>query len=302
MSTNNDQLNTEKKTNKNLKAVIVVLALLFLGAIGYIIKLSSDVKQTHTELTQTISEKDSIIADLEALKVTYDQAIAENTELSEELKEERAKVVKLIEEVKQAKATSSSLGNYKKRYQELEGKFNALIRENEELKLANEGLTQVIDSTSVILVEEREYSQKLLGQNEELSKIVDEASKLAIQNLKTSAYKVRNSGKEVETEKARRADILKIQFTIAENKVAKQGDRNYYVQVIDSKMNVLGEKKTVEFGEQSLTYSFVSTVDFKNSTVNVSENIPGDNFEKGLYHVHIFDGNQLLASQSFTLK
>ncbi len=302
MSTNNDQLNAEKKTNKNLKAVIVVLALLFLGAIGYIFKLSNDVKQTHTELTQTISEKDSIIADLEALKVTYDQAIAENTELSDELKEERAKVVKLIEEVKQAKATSSSLGNYKKRYQELEGKFNALIRENEELKLANEGLTQVIDSTSTILVEEREYTQKLLGQNEELSKIVDEASKLTIQNLKTSAYKVRNSGKEVETEKARRADILKIQFTIAENKVAKQGDRTYYVQVIDSKMNVLGEKKTVEFGEQSLTYSFISTVDFKNSSVNVSENIPGDNFEKGLYHVHIFDGNQLLASQSFTLK
>ncbi len=238
MITNNDQLNTEKKTNKNLKAVIVVLALLFLGAIGYIFKLSNDVKQTTTELTQTVSEKDSIIADLEALKVTYDQAIAENTELSDELKEERAKVVQLIEEVKQAKATASSLGNYKKRYQELEGKFNALIRENEELKLANEGLTQVIDSTSTILVEEREYSQKLLGQNEELSKIVDEASKLAIQNLKTSAYKVRNSGKEVETEKAKRADILKIQFTIAENKVAKQGDRVYYVQVIDSKMNV----------------------------------------------------------------
>ncbi len=302
MSTNNNELSAEKKTNKNLKAVIVVLSLLFLGAIGYIFKLSNDVKKTNIELTQTLSEKDSIIADLEALKVTYDQAIAENTELSDELKEERAKVVKLIEEVKQAKATSSALGNYKKRYLELEGKFNALIRENEELKLANEGLTQAIDSTSTILVEEREYSQKLLGQNEELSKIVDEASKLSIQNLKTSAYKVRSSGKEVETEKARRADILKIQFTIAENKVAKQGDRTYYVQVIDSKMNVLGEKKTVEFGEQSLTYSFISTVDFKNSSVNVSENIPGDNFEKGLYHVHIFDGNQLLASQSFTLK
>ena len=302
MITNNDQLSAEKKTNKNLKAVIVVLALLFLGAIGYIFKLSNDVKHTTTELTQTLSEKDSIIADLEALKVTYDQAIAENTELSDELKEERAKVVNLIAEVKQAKATSSSLGNYKKRYQELEGKFNALIRENEELKLANQGLTQAIDSTSTILVEEREYSQKLLGQNEDLSKIVDEASKLAIQNLKTSAYKVKNSGREVETEKAKRADILKIQFTIAENKVAKQGDRNYYVQVIDSKMNVLGEKKTVEFGEQTLTYSFITTVDFKNSTVQVSENIPGDNFEKGLYHVHVFGGNQLLASQSFTLK
>lgn len=289
-------------SNKGLKTAVIILSVLLLGAVGYIVKLSSDISETNTQLTTTISEKEAVIADLEALKVTYDQAIAENTELSEELKAEREKVVQLIEEVKQSKATASAMGNYKKRYQELETRFNALIQENEQLKAENEGLTQMVDSTNTMLLEEKEYTQTLLGQNEELSKIVDEASKLSILNLKTGAYKVRNSGKEVETERARRADILKVQFTIAENKIAKKGDKNYYVQVIDGKMNVLGEKKTVTFDEQTLTYSFITTVDYKNSTVNVSENLKGDDFEKGLYHVHIFDGNELVASQSFTLK
>jgi hypothetical protein len=46
--------------------------------------------------------------------------------------------------------------------------------------------------------------------------------------MKTSAYKVRNSGKQIETDKARRADVLKISFTIAENQIAKSGDKVYY--------------------------------------------------------------------------
>lgn len=295
------KMSTEN-SNKGLKAGVVVLSLLLLGAIGYIVKLSSDVKETQTELTTTKSEKEVIIADLEALKITYDQAIAENTEMSEDLKAEREKVVQLLEEVKKEKANSASLGNYRKRYQELEAKMAALVQENEFLKMANDSLSVAIDSTNTILLEEREYAQTLLGQNEELSKIVDEASKLSILNLRTGAYRVKNSGKEVSTDKAKKADILKVEFTIAENKVAKTGDKSYYVQVIDGKSSVMGERQTIAFGDQTLTYSFIATVDYKNKTVDVSENLKGDNFEKGLYHVHIFDGKELVASKSFTLK
>jgi hypothetical protein len=69
----------------------------------------------------------------------------------------------------------------------------------------------------------KKYNETLVGQNEELSK----AEKGTVLNMKTSAYKVRNSGKQ--TDKARRADVLKISFTIAENQIAKSGDKVYYV-------------------------------------------------------------------------
>jgi len=68
-----------------------------------------------------------------------------------------------------------------------------------------------------------------------LAKTVEIASKLSVLNLKTSAYKLKSSGKQIETDKASRVDVLKISFTIAENRVAKSGDKTYYVQVIDSK-------------------------------------------------------------------
>lgn len=291
-----------QNNNSKLKAIILVLSLLLLASLGYMFKMSSDAKKVETELSTVTTEKESALEELAQLKTTYDAAIAENTSMSEELIAERDKVVKLMEDLKRAKVHSGTLANYKKQIATLQAKMNDLIRENDALKKLNQDLTAEIDSTKTILVEAKEYNQVLAGQNEELTKTVEKASKLSILNLKTGAYKVKSSGKEVATEKARRADILKVSFTIAENKVAKSGDKSYYVQVIDSKNNVLGEKKLIEFGDQSLTYSFITTVQYENNTVNVSENLPGENFEKGTYFVNIFDKGELVGKTSFTLK
>lgn len=264
--------------------------------------MSSDSKKDNQTIVKLEDDNAKVLDELNILKTTYDAAIAENTSMSEELIAERDKVVKLMEEVKKAKGDAASMSRYKSQVADLQNKMNALIQENDALKKLNQDLTTEIDSTKTILVEAQQYNQVLTGQNEELSKTVEKAQKLSILNLKTGAFKVRNSGKEVATERAGRADILKVSFTIAENKVAKSGDKSYYIQVIDSKNNVLGEKKIVEFGDQSLTYSFISTVQYENSTVNVSENLPGDKFEKGTYFVNIFDKGELVGKTSFSLK
>ncbi|MFN8275100.1 MAG: hypothetical protein U0X58_09510 [Flavobacteriaceae bacterium] len=291
-----------QKSNSNLKAVIAVLALLLVGSLVYIFKMTSDAKALQTELTETKSDKASVMKDLEELKARYDAAIAENTSMSDELIAEREKVVNLMADLKKSKGDAASMAKYKKMYNELEGKMKTLMAENEALKKDNAKLTTQRDSTVTVLGEARKYNEVLVGQNEELSKTVEIAQKLTISNLKTAAYKLRSSGKQIETDKARRADILKISFTIAENKVAKQGDKTYYIQVIDSKNNVLGEKKTENFGENSLTYSFQTTVKYENKSVNVSQDLPGQNFEKGTYFVNVFDKGELVSKSSFSLK
>jgi len=177
-----------------------------------------------------------------------------------------------------------------------------MMAEIETLKKENTTLTTQRDSTVMVLGESKKYNEVLIGQNEELSKTVEIASKLNVSNLKTAAYKLRSSGKQIETEKARKADVLKISFTIAENKVAKQGDKTYYVQVIDSKNNVLGEKKTESFGSETLTYSFATTVKYENKSVEVTQDLPGSNFEKGTYFVNVFDKNELVSKSSFSLR
>jgi chromosome segregation ATPase len=261
--------------------------------------MSSDSEIVKTELDTTLTEKESVMKDLQALKATYDAAIAENTTMSEELIQERDKVVSLMDELNKSKGDMSK---YRNQVAALQNNMKNLMAENEGLKKQNTTLTTQRDSTIVVLGESKKYNEVLVGQNEELSKTVEKGSKLTILNTQTAAYKLKGSGKQVATDKASRADVLKISFTIAENQIAKSGDKTYYVQVIDSENNVLGDKKTESFGDKTLTYSFATNVKYENKTVNVSEDLQGKNFAKGTYFINIFDKDELVSKTSFSLR
>jgi len=291
-----------QNSNSKLKSIIAILAVLLIGSLIYIFKLTSDAKELQTVVTTTKSDKEAVLKDLAALKSSYDQAIAENTSMSDELIAERDKVVKLMEELKKSKGDVASLSKYKQQYNALEAKMKNLMEEVAVLKVKNQELTTNLDSTKVVLEDSKKYNQVLVGQNEELAKTVEKGQKLSVTNLKTAAYKLRSSGKQIETDKASRADVLQIKFTIAENKIAKSGDKVYYVQVIDSKNNVLGDKATISFGDTSLTYSFTSTVKYENKTVDVTEQLKGKDFAKGTYFVNVFDKDELVSKSSFTLR
>ena len=291
-----------QNSHSKLKAIIGILAVLLIGSLVYIFKLTSDAKTLQNTVVETRSEKESVLKDLADLKATYDAAIAENTSMSDELIAERDKVVKLMADLKTAKGDAASLQKYKSQYKTLEQKMQNLMQEVAVLKTQNQELTTNLDSTKVVLEDNKKYNQVLVGQNEELAKTVEKGQKLSITNLKTGSYKLRSSGKQIMTDKASRTDLLQVSFTIAENKIAKSGDKTYYVQIIDAKNNVLGNKETVTFGENSLTYSFTTTVQYENKTVDVREQLKGKDFAKGTYFVNVFDKDELVSKSSFSLK
>ncbi len=291
-----------QNNNSGLKSLVIVLSVLFALSLVYIYKLTTDVNSTETKLATTLSEKDQVMKDLKDLKTTYDAAIAENTSMSDELIAEREKVVALMADLKKSNGDVASMAKYKKQYLALESKMKGLVAENETLKKDNTVLKVQRDSTIVVLDESKKTNKELTGQNENLTKTVEKGSKLAIVNLKSSAFIVRSSGKEIATDKASRADILKVSFTIAENSIAKSGDRKYYIQVIDSKNNVMGERQTERFADKTLTYSYIANVKYDNKTVDVVNNIKADKLEKGTFYVNIFDNGQLISNAIFTLK
>jgi hypothetical protein len=57
------------------------LAVLLVGSLVYIFKMSSDADAVQTELKTTETEKETVMKDLEQLKATYDAAISENTSM-----------------------------------------------------------------------------------------------------------------------------------------------------------------------------------------------------------------------------
>lgn len=294
----------DQRSNSNLKAIVVVLALLLAGSLAYIFKMTTDAKKMSTEITTVKSEKDAVLDSLAILKATYDTAIEEKTAMSDDLIAEREKVVNLMADLKKSKGDAASMRKFRDQYQKLQSNMKMLIAENESLKKANQTLTTQRDSIIVVAGEQKRFNDTLVVQNENLAKTVERGSKLTVMNLRTQAIKERNSGKQIETERASRADKLKVCFAVAANAIAKSGDRTYYVQVIDSKNNVLGDKKTEAFGDMTLTYSFTTTLAYDGKAVDVCEYLDGKgkDFAKGTYFVNIFDKGELLSKTSFTLK
>jgi hypothetical protein len=289
-----------KPNNSGLKAIIVILTLLLLGSLGYMYKLTNDSKDTMTLLK---GEKESVMKDLEIAKQSLDEAIASNTVLSDELIIEKDKIQQLMADLEKTKSTdASSIAKYKVEAQKLQNKIAVLMKQIDGLKKENASLSTKIDSTNTALVQSKNINDTLISQNDNLARTVERGSKLAVLNLQASAVKQRSSGKQVETDKASRADVLKISFMIAENQIAKSGDKMYYVQIIDSKNNVLGDKKIQEFGEKTLTYSFIATVKYENKTVKIEKDLPVSNIQEGSFFVNVFDKADLVSKTNFTLK
>ncbi len=292
-------MSSQNSNNSGLKAIIAILSLLLIGSLIYMYKLTSDSKQVEEVL---ITEKDAVLKDLAIAKDSLESAISSNTTLSEELVAERDRVQKLIADIEKSQGDAQAMAKYKEEALKLRGSIARLMKEVEVLKKENKTLVTRIDSTNVVLTDARRVNDTLVSQNDYLARTVERGSKLTVLNLQATALKQRSSGKQIETDKASRADVLKISFMIAENQIAKSGDKTYYVQVIDSKNNVVGEKKMETFGEKALTYSFIATVKYENKTVKVEKDLPVNDVQSGTYFVNIFDKSDLVSKTSFTLK
>lgn len=263
--------------------------------------MNTDNKETVQSLT---TDKEGIENDLKAKIAEYDDLISQDNALKAEFEAQKEEMVILLANLEKSKGDASAMAKYKNEYFRLKREMDNLVAENNLLKEQNVALTSSLDSTNIVLTSAKVFNDTLVAQNGNLAKTVEKASKLSVLNLNVVAVREKGSGKQIATDKASRADILNVNFMIAENQVAKSGDRTYYVQIIDSKSNVLGDKETIAVGDtQTLTYSFETVVAFKNATVKVNEELRGKDFQAGNYFVNVFNSNgESVSNTSFQLR
>ncbi len=292
----------EDSTNKGtgLKIALGILLVLFLGTAFYTFSLYKEKQDTVASLEK---EKSQVMADLSTMAKQYDVAIGENEQSNQDLVEARNRINGLMDSLKVSQASVGSLWNYKKKFLGLQKEMDALLTENEKLKVENSLLATSLDSTNVRLAERNMFSDSLMVQNTQLAEVVTNAAVLQTVDLKGFGVIERNSGKLIPTERARRSDKIRVCFTIAKNTLVGAGDKELYVQVLDPKNNVLGANQQIEFGDQVLNYSVISKFNYENKNLNICEFVgPNEEFEEGRYIVNVFNKAQMISSSEFTLK
>ncbi|WP_242087195.1 chromosome partitioning protein ParA [Aestuariivivens sediminis] len=288
------------KSSMGLKVALGIALVLFLGTAFYTMNLYKESNDTKKQLTE---EKQLVMNDLNAMAKQYDEAISENEIANADLVEARARIQGLIDSLKISETNVKSLWRYKSKYLALQKEMDVLLAQNDSLRVENSYLATSLDSTRVRLEERTIFTDSLLVQNTALAEVVENAAVLSTVGLKGFGVIERTSGKLIPTERAGRADKIRVCFTVAKNALVQSGDQELYIQVIDPKSNTLGLNEQVQFGEKTLNYSLVSKFNYENSNLNICEFVTSKNdFEKGRYVVNVFNQKDLVSTSEFTLK
>jgi len=290
------------KSNKALKIALGITIVAFIAVCFFFVNKYNDFKATEKDL---VDEKELVMNDLSAMAKQYDEAIAENSIANKDLVAARERIQGLIDSLRISETNVKSLWRYKSKYRDLQKEMDILLAQNDSLRIENSYLATSLDSTRVRLEENSIFTDSLLVQNTALAEVVENASILNTVDLKGFGVIERTSGKLIPTERAKRADKIRVCFTVAKNTLVQAGDQELYVQVIDPKSNIIGANEQVVFDDKSLNYSVISKFNYENANLNVCEFVTSSKnkeFEKGRYVVNVFNKQNLVSTSAFSLK
>ena len=302
METQSQQSN---KGSNTLKIIIgaLILALIALGAWTYSLQTANE----GTVETMT-NEKTEIQNELAMLRSDYDTEIAKGNELSDELIEARDRIIEMQKQISTLEPNVAALKNVRRELGILKNERETLRARVAMLEKDNAKLVVKVDSTNQVLSNEMANSAMKSSRIDSLNTTVrsdrEKAGLLIPTNFSLKGMIIRSSGKEIENDKARRVDDLKVCFTLPTNAFAKTGVSSFYLQVINPENNVLGLKKKVQLDSESLTYSKIVQFNYKGAELDICELVGADEEEiiKGTYRVNLFNGNKRVSSSELSLR
>ena len=293
-------MSTEENNNK-FKIIVGILSLLLIVLAVYTVTLYNDNKDTVTILQD---QKTDIETELQELIANYDEIIQDNEIKDKDLLEARERIEVLLDSVKDSKANIALIRRYKSEIGRLKDERTLLFKKADSLIAVNKLIVAERDNAFLELDETIKVVDSVTEENQAMADKIKVGSVVHAIDLVGAGVIVRNSGKIVDTQRSKRADKIRACFALTPNAIAEKGDRMLYIQVINPKNNLLGEKGVLEFENGTLNYSASTKVFYENEELDVCSMVDAneEDLVKGIYTINVFDGAKLIATSKMTLK
>ncbi len=292
---------TETKSNTALKILTGILAVALIALGIYTVKFYNEEKENKAILQK---EKAVIEDELNDLIVKYDEAIATNEVMDQDLVDARQRIAVLLDSVKDSEANLVLISRYRREIGALKSEKDRLFRVVDSLSNQNRLLATTIDSTNMVLAQRTRMSDSLQVTNQSLSTKVDRAAQLKVTGLKGEGVIVRNNGKLVTNNRTGRIDQIRTCFTITENALSQAGEKEMFVQVYNPENELVGDQMAVQHDGGVMVYSAASKIFYENEELDVCilSNTEREKLMEGTYKVYVYAGNQLIGTSSFNLR
>jgi FtsZ-binding cell division protein ZapB len=259
-------------TSKQSLIAIVVLAVIciFLGAQLFLGNKNYD--ELTNEYGQLEIDKEQVVFDLEKMRFSYDTLQTENSMIIAEIAAQRDRVDGLLTKVKNG---NWALGRAKKEAETLRTIMKGYIATIDSVNQLNKALT-VENSEMKDRVEEIQDRNSLLEERQEnMSEISEVGRVLQCVEFEAMGVRILSSGRQRETSRADRTDMIKVCFALLENRISEPGSKLLHLRIT-------GPNKQVLLSGDDYGYSVSRTIDYANEELGVVFFYPGEGYASGL--------------------
>ena len=321
----------QKKKRKGVLIILLVSIGLLSGAslfLGYTLKQelsnneilqrkSTSAEDRFKRLTGDIAKAKSLLSTIDisgidsvALGKDIEAILAKRKESAAKIATLESQIAELIE---QSDGQATNFAQFKALYAKLKTEVYILRSEISKLKAKNQAL---ISENAKLKEENKQLGTDLAGANENNAKLEginnELEGKVAIgKRLQTfekiaEGIKVRRNGEEKSTNRARRADKIRVAFTIGKNEIADAGELDLYLRVLDPNDRVISENgEEFNYKNEKIAFTSKESINYQNSATDViiyAEKSGGQSFEEGLYKVQVYTRTDMILVETFTLK
>lgn len=296
--------NKEKDKTKLYFFILAVVALLFTNVYFYV-KFKSSGEKLYTIALQKEElqrEIDRAEAELDNIKNLNSENFP--IELINDEQSIRATITDLRGQLDDVNISDKRIAEVKDLIQNLKSRVTVMKIDSDELRIQNEVLRRENEALSNQVEEKSSELIVLKEDNLDLKDKVSAASSIKVSNILVNGVNEKRSGDyEIET-RAKRVDKLQIKFSIADNVLAKEGNKDVFVRVVDPQGNLVAESSNLFHvqGGSKLQYTFKEAIKFTNKGEEYEFFWSNGKFRKGAYTVLLYADEAIMGRSSIVLK
>ena len=280
--------------------IVVASLVLVVGYLGYQLSArNTTIGLLNDDNAGLTLEKDQLILDLEKMRFSYDTLETENSMMLAELAAQQERIDGLLTKVKNGywevaklKKEAETLRSIMKGYI---GTIDSLNQLNMALLGENLAMKEQMEAVS-------QENADLVERQENMEDMLEAGQTLQVSEFLPTGVRVLSSGRQRDTDRADRSDMLRVCFTILENRIAPVGNTTLHLRITDSAGNVLPS----EDGDDSFSAS--RTVDYARERLDacIFYEYPDatvlEPYRSGTYLVEILQDNTVIGTTDLVLR
>ena len=293
-----------KRSNSNRK-VIIFFSVLVIALVASLFFQKNQMEEEMELKIQFIEEKNILRDELDDLIDEHDGLLEEYGDLNEQLHEKDSVIQNQIAEIRNLIRVKNDLNEARKKIVALKDISKKYLANIDSLIVLNEQL--YIEKDSVIKenknINWRNY--KLSKQNKKLEEKVSRGAVLELIDFNIETIKIRSSGKEVITQKAKKVQKIKVCYTIGANHISNSEIKVLYMQLIDFEGEVVQNREDIEFTINDSTLKATTFTEFEYNNIKIENCFEWERvqqLESGNYLMKLIIEGKVSAEKKFELK